>query len=535
MAKANVNLSVPLQIVAFRNTKEMRQVAPMFDGKPTEVAGIFQAGQDRNFIMLDMSVENPWTVVFHEYAHQLMDGNLPFRTDPWFEEGFAQYFSSIEVDNKGALIGKIPPETYQFLQPAGWMNVSDLFRVQRHSKTYNETGDHRTTFYVESGVVVHYLTDNHLMSKLPLYFEALELEKKTVEQAVQAAFGMTVNQFNQALRLYLDTRRPVQQRIVTPGAISSAQFTAAPVSAADARALVADIHAHSPDYKDKALDEFQDVLKTDPNNAPALRGAGFASLQKSDFAQARRYLRRAVDLDSKDARVHLYYAMLMNQEGVQDEEGSGKIEKELETAIALDPTLADAYSLLGFVQTFSGDPEMGIASLKKALELAPRNERYLFNLANAYMADQQVDEAIAIFRSLAQNGNPQIAIQASQALAQALNSKAKDVETRDGEGPVELEQEPSKSENDPRKEEALRLPLRFLKGKLIAVDCSAAPEAVITVSAGSKSVKVHIPDIARIVLIGADKFSCNWKDVNVAVNYRDRTDEDGDLVSFEMR
>src|SRR6266550_4314945 len=39
ITKANVNLPVPLQIVAFRNTKEMRQVAPLFKGKPTQVAG----------------------------------------------------------------------------------------------------------------------------------------------------------------------------------------------------------------------------------------------------------------------------------------------------------------------------------------------------------------------------------------------------------------------------------------------------------------------------------------------------------------
>ena len=58
MTKAKVSLAVPLQIVAFRNTKEMRQVAPLWNGKPTEVAGLFQTGQDRSFIMLDMSVEN---------------------------------------------------------------------------------------------------------------------------------------------------------------------------------------------------------------------------------------------------------------------------------------------------------------------------------------------------------------------------------------------------------------------------------------------------------------------------------------------
>src|ERR1700736_363200 len=40
ITKAKVNLPIPLQIVAFRNTKEMRQVAPLFKGKTTEVAGL---------------------------------------------------------------------------------------------------------------------------------------------------------------------------------------------------------------------------------------------------------------------------------------------------------------------------------------------------------------------------------------------------------------------------------------------------------------------------------------------------------------
>ena len=76
MTKAHVSLPVPLQIVAFRSPKEMRRMAPVFNGKPTEEAGLFQGGTDRSFIMLDMSVENPWSVVFHEYAHQLMNGNI---------------------------------------------------------------------------------------------------------------------------------------------------------------------------------------------------------------------------------------------------------------------------------------------------------------------------------------------------------------------------------------------------------------------------------------------------------------------------
>ena len=108
--------------------------------------------------MLDMSTENPWSVVFHEYAHQLMNGVLTARVDPWFEEGFAEYFSSIEVDSKEARVGKIPEDEYLVLQQNSMMKVSDLFRVRQNSSTYNESGSHRTVFYAESGIVVHIST-----------------------------------------------------------------------------------------------------------------------------------------------------------------------------------------------------------------------------------------------------------------------------------------------------------------------------------------------------------------------------------------
>jgi tetratricopeptide (TPR) repeat protein len=423
LARAKVNLPVPLQIVAFRNTKEMRQVAPIFNGKPTELAGLFEGSEDHSFIMLDMSVENPWSVVFHEYAHRLMDGNLSFRTDPWFEEGFAEYFSSIEVDNKEARVGKIPEQTYQILQRMGMMKVSDLFGVQQNTKTYNESGGRRTTFYAESGLVVHYLYDNLLIPKLTGYFDTLQLQKKSIDQSVQAAFGMTAEQFDKTLRSYLSAGRFRYYPIPTPAGIVASAFTVTTMSLADARATLADIHAHSADYKDKALGEFQEVLQMDPENAGALRGVGFAYLQERDFEHAAVYLRRAVERDSKDPRAHFYYAMLLNQQGPPNEARSAEIKKELETAIALDPTVADAYSLLGYTQAFSGEPEKGIATLKKAVELSPRNEQYWFNLANVYMVNHKVDNAIAIFRSLAGSENPEVATQSSQALARAIAFK----------------------------------------------------------------------------------------------------------------
>ncbi len=424
MVKAHVKLPAPLQIVAFRNSKEMRQMSPVFNGKVTEVAGLFQANEDCSFIMLDMSVQNPWSVVFHEYAHQLMNGNVSESIDPWFEEGFAEYFSSIEVDNKEARVGRIPEDTYRILQQTGLMPIADQFRVRQNSKTYNESGDHRTAFYAESSLVVHYLYDNKMMPNLVGYFDAVMNQKKPVEQAVQLAFGMTPEQFDKVLRDYLSSGRYKYYPVPTPSLIVEGDFREKAVSVADAHAVLADIDAHSVDHRDRALGEFEEVLKTDPNSPSALRGMGYTYLQQRDFEHARECFRQSAEHDATDPRVHYYNAQLMYRAGGRvDGANSEEIKKELETAIALDPDLAGAYSLLAFAQAFSGDPEKGLATMREALDLAPRNQLYQINLANIYMANHKVDAAIAMLRALAGSSNSEVANRASAALKQAEEFK----------------------------------------------------------------------------------------------------------------
>ncbi len=56
-SRQTVTTPVPLEIVAFRNTHELRDFVPLWKGKPVQVAGLYQGGQDRNFILLDLSVE----------------------------------------------------------------------------------------------------------------------------------------------------------------------------------------------------------------------------------------------------------------------------------------------------------------------------------------------------------------------------------------------------------------------------------------------------------------------------------------------
>jgi len=534
VTKMNVNLSVPLQIVAFRNTKQIRQMSPLFNGKPTEVAGLFLGGEDRSYILLDMSVEDPFSVVFHEYAHKLMEGNLKIRTDAWFEEGFAEYFSSIEVDSKEARVGKIPEQTYLILQQLGMMKVTDLFRVQHDTRTYNESGNHRTSFYATSSLVVHYLYDNQLFGKLGPYFDALQLGKKPVEEAIQQGFGMSPAQFDKVLRNYLSSGRYRYYPIPSPPGIVPAQFTVTPVRLMDAKALLAEIHAHSRDYQEKAVEEFHEIITADPENTAALRGLGYAYLQKGDFEKSQEYLRKAAEHDSKDARVHFYYAMLLNRQS-RDQATTDKIKAELETAIGLDPKLTEAYSLLGFAQATSGETDKGIETTKKAIELAPRVERYQFNLASIYLMSKKVTEAIAIFDSLAESNNPEIANRARSELSNARAYKAQ-IESPG----LRLAVKEADDESVERivvsqpVTETTGVKMGFVRGKLVAIDCSQAPQALLTVATSRNSKKLRVRDRAHVVLIGVDTFSCDWKDKSVAVNYRERTDGEGDVVSLEM-
>ena len=562
MFKANVSLSVPLQIVAFRNTKELRQFAPLWNGKPTQVSGLFQGGSDRCFILLDLSVENPWQVVFHEYGHQLMDSNIAATTAPWFEEGFAEYFRSIEVDGKEAHVGKMPEDTYLVLQQTGMMKIADLFRVQQNSSTYNETGDRRGMFYAESSMVVHYLYDNGLLPKLSTYFSLTDDHRVAVEDAIQKSFGMSAVQFDKELRNYVSSGRYRYYKLPTPEGIVTTNYAVTGLSTADGNAILADVHLHSQDYKDKAADEFEAVLKTDPANVAALRGLGYSYLMKQDFEKAGDCFKKAAAGNSKDPRVHYYAGLLMSQEGsLGNSEKAAEMTKELETAVALDPNFADAYSLLGFAYAAQGMPEKGLQVAQKAVALSPRNDGYVFNVAEMYLNNRRPADAMVLLQLLKSSQQPNVAIRANQVLEQAAQMKqamdagetaivngvraetehpARQSVVVNGERFVaEHPADPQAEGEEAGKTDVKTLPPqsapRFVKGKLVNVDCTNSPGATINVTEAGKLLKLHVSNTNHVLVMGADGFSCDWAAKNVAVNYRETGDGAGELMSIELQ
>src|SRR6267154_4750333 len=107
LMKARLNEPVPLTILAFKNDKTYYQNAPLRQGQPIGVPGFFVPSDDQNFIVLNLFEEESWRAVAHDFAHMLLYYNYP-PAQGWFDEGLAEYFSSIRVDNKKVEIGGDP-------------------------------------------------------------------------------------------------------------------------------------------------------------------------------------------------------------------------------------------------------------------------------------------------------------------------------------------------------------------------------------------------------------------------------------------
>jgi hypothetical protein len=189
-----------------------------------------------------------------------------------------------------------------------------------------------------------------------------------------------------------------------------------------------------------------------------------------------------------------------------------------------------------------GNNARALTTMSKAVILSPRNEQYRLNLAQIYLATQKVDPALALLQQLQNSSDPGVAARASQSLAQAQAFKqamqARAEPPRSSVAPaadgMAASGHPAIIEPEPVVPKELP-PVRFLKGKVTAVDCSSPPAAVLTVVSGTKTWKFQVKDSGHVVVIGGDTLSCAWKNQNLAVNYRATGEASGDVVSVEVQ
>lgn len=555
-----VNIAAPLQIVAFKDRKGLNRVAPLWQGKPVELAGFYLGGEDKHFIALDLSSDAGWPAVFHEYAHLLLNANYP-RTQLWFDEGFAEYYSTIKIDKKEVRVGDPPQWSVETLH-SGLMPVLQLLNVVNESDDYNKTGQRRSLFYAESWLMVHYFFDMQKIREAGQYFTLVKKQNVPVADALKQAFGMTPAEFDRALQDFLVSRNALFHTMKPPAGIESVTFSARRMKDLESEAIIADMHQHSTDHVAQAQQEFERILAQNPDYAPAQRGLGIAYLAKQQFKEAGEHFRRAAKLGSTDPRVYYYIGYILYRRisapgAIVDPEMLVDMNEAINRAIDLDPEYADAYNMRSFALLHARNYPQAIEALKTAIRLSPRNEEYKLNLATQYLTANRYDEAIALFDQLRSSTDPNVAKTAASQLQTAKDWKQRPLLSlsstmKEPEDSAKWQRKPSGPEDAEMKklEEAQRnggehieaeataetRPVKFLKGTLVRVECSGQllPSAVLTVTAGAKSFKLASKDVSKILLIGTNSFSCGWRNRKVSVNYSESGANRGDIVSLEV-
>jgi hypothetical protein len=615
LMKERLNEPLPLTILAFKNDKDYYQSAPLRQGQPIRVPGFLLPGEDQNFIVLNLLQEESWRAVAHDFAHLLLNYNYP-EVQGWFDEGMAEYFGSIRVDDKKYEIGG-DPELYSFVEdlpqnpPAAsnppksltellggqaWLPLPDLFNLKQDTST-NAEATHRTLFYAQSWMTMHYLLHEKKLPETGTYFDLVENQHVPVEEAIQKAYGVSSAQFSQAVKDYFHSLAPLSLALDAsrqPGFRGNApqvyQFpeivgpddsamTSKVLPETDARAIADEVRVRIPDRRDAALQDLQ-ALATAPNptaakKADAVRKAtdqedsknalpvavagneiahrilAWDHLQHSEFDDAAEELGDAAALNRGDMWIRYYFSVLkyrVSQAKHGEIMGLPNMIQDLRAVLEWYPEFAEAYDLMATARREGGGPVGAMQAERAAIQLSPRNQQYVYHMAEIYGEDKKWEAARALLEHLKTSSNPQIAAAAGERLAQlateqkygvspATAASAQKVSKPSSPFDV-LEQDAAKraaTEQATQSGTADKRPTKFFQGRLVDVDCSQSPAAVLTVSSGGAVLKLRTSNYKSLLLIGADAFSCEWNNRSVSVNYKSGGMSDGDLVSLEVR
>src|SRR5882762_11526705 len=130
---------IPTTVMVFKSDGSFKPYKPLYNGKPANLAGYFQPGQDENVIALDISAndQRPMSVIYHEYTH-LLTSSTPRQWPLWLKEGLAELYSSFDVKDNKVILGA-PIDRHVFLlREKKFIPLQTLLSVHHESSIYNE-------------------------------------------------------------------------------------------------------------------------------------------------------------------------------------------------------------------------------------------------------------------------------------------------------------------------------------------------------------------------------------------------------------
>jgi tetratricopeptide (TPR) repeat protein len=409
--RVKFNTPVPTTVVVFKSESSFRPFKPS-----PNLVGYFQAGQDVNYIALTTELQgsqNPFTVIFHEYTHLLVNNTIE-SVPVWFNEGLAEYYSTFSItDDQKFVLGNPIGNHVLLLRENKMLPLRTFFQVDYKSPYYNERNK-QNIFYAQAWAFMHDLLIGKAgrAEQLATFLGKI-ISNVPVEEASQQAFQMTIEAMEKELRDYIKqdryniVRGQFERKLETDTGLQTV-----PVSEADAQAYLGDLLLHS--NRKECETYLEKALTLDPNSVMANTAMGMARVRDGKIDAALTHLERAVSANSQNYLAHYYYAFALSKiesSGSQPvigfaPETAARMRQELLKSIAMRPDYPPAYSLLGFVSLVTGNNLREAKELVLgALKATPGRTELLFMLAQLCLRTDDYKNARQLFEHVARKSD----------------------------------------------------------------------------------------------------------------------------------
>ena len=343
--------------------------------------------------------------LFHEYTHLLLARQRESRMPRWYNEGLAEYFSTLAVRDGALVVGSVPFERLGWLAASGPMPLDRLFGEVdlTHPK---EVGG----FYSTAWALVHYRLGTPRGRGELSRFERELAQGVPLDAARERAFGRSFDALAAELSTYIDyLRRGVSASVVLdPSQIQIAEPPApAPLAAFEvarelgllALALTEESREEGEEGGLLALSRalLETAVEGDPGNARVRAGLAYARVLSGDAESAAAGIDRALRDASGDAEVLWHAGQIALAGGALDE-----AEARFRGALALDPRFASAWLGLGRALDRAGDTDAALEALARARSLAWSAALDL-EIGRLHLAAGRNDEALAVLQPLARD------------------------------------------------------------------------------------------------------------------------------------
>jgi tetratricopeptide (TPR) repeat protein len=488
-----------LRVFVFASEKDFRSYR---EGAATE--GFYQSAPERDYIALHAGSAVGRAVV-HEYVHLVLNHSsspLP----KWFEEGTAEFYSTIEVERDRLLLGQPIESHLTALARERWLTAKELAGVT-HASTFYDERSLAGMFYAQSWALVHMLNLSPAYRGGMPEFALLLSQGRAPQGAFAQSFGKPIEGALADLAGYVHMMRPTT--VAAPPEETAPQPGIQRLTQLEALLARADL-ALQVRRNALARTLFEQAARERPDSAAAAAGLGSLALAEGRKEDARQSLELAIALGDRDAGTYFELAMLERETGAP----GARVDALLKRTVALNPNFAEAHFLLGTRATDDGDYATAIGHLREALRVLPRQSYFWHALgyAQAKLGMRQ-EAAESARRALASAATEEHERMAEALLRQSGEPAAAPVESRPA---VSTPASWKRLKGDSR-----------VEGVLTQVDCLAS-SAQLHIAAGTIIV-LEVRNPGEVELVNAPEtsyqFSCGPQELRMAVEYQAATAE----------